>query len=62
VLSRIQASLVEAFSLTIFERATTQFSLTLSESTGAVCADEPIHHPWKQFRGLFQIGQRLSFP
>jgi hypothetical protein len=28
----------------ILELATTQFSLTVSESTGAVWADESIHH------------------
>jgi len=33
VLSRIQASHVEAFFMMIFESATTQFSLTISDST-----------------------------
>ena len=27
-----------------------------------VCTDESMHHLWKQFRGLFLSGQRLSFP
>jgi hypothetical protein len=41
--------------------AATQFSLNVPESTGAVCADA-MRHLWKQFLGLFQSGQRVSFP
>ena len=33
----------------IFEWAATQFSLTLSESTGAVCDDESMRQLWKTF-------------
>jgi hypothetical protein len=55
------SSPMKAVSGAILELATTQFSLTVSESTGAVWANESIHHVWKQFRGLFLIRQRLSF-
>jgi hypothetical protein len=58
----IHASALKTFSVMISERATTQFSLTVFESTGAVCADESMRHLWKQFRGLLLSGQRLSFP
>jgi hypothetical protein len=34
----------------ISERAATKFSVTISESTGAVCAEESMRHLWKQFR------------
>jgi hypothetical protein len=56
------ASSLEAVSEVIFEWAATQFTLTIHESTRAVWADEFIRHLWKQFRGLFVSGQRLSFP
>jgi hypothetical protein len=46
---RIHASLVEAVSLTIFE------------STGAVCADESMSHLQKQFCWWFLSLQQLSF-
>jgi len=46
---RIHASLMEAVSLTI------------SESTGAVCGDESMSHLWKQFRWWFLSLQQLSF-
>jgi hypothetical protein len=36
--------------------------MTVYESTGAVAADESIRHLSKEFRGLRQSGQRLSFP
>jgi hypothetical protein len=35
-----QASAGEVVSVTIFELAATQFSVTISESSGTVCADE----------------------
>jgi hypothetical protein len=50
------ASTVEAVLKVIFEWATTQFSLTVNEWTGAMWADESIRHLWKQFRGLFVSG------
>jgi hypothetical protein len=46
----------------IFERAATLFFFIVSESTGAVCAEDSMRHLWKQFRRLFLSGQRLSFP
>jgi hypothetical protein len=46
---RIHASLMEAVSLTI------------CESTGAVCGDESMPHLWKQFRWWFLSLQQLSF-
>jgi len=59
---RIHSSAAKAVSRAIFEWTVTQISLTLCESTGAVWANESIHHLWKHFRGLFLSGQRLSFP
>jgi hypothetical protein len=46
----------------ISEWSATQFSLTFSESTGAVCTEDSLCHRWKQFRVLFLSGQLLSFP
>jgi hypothetical protein len=46
----------------ISERAATLFFFIVSESTGAVCAEDSMRHLWKQFRRLFLRGQRLSFP
>ena len=46
----------------ISEWAATQFSLTIYESTGAVCVEDSMRHLWKQFQRLFLRGQRLSFP
>jgi hypothetical protein len=40
VRGRIQALVVEAVSLMLFELAATQFSPVISESTGTVCADK----------------------
>jgi hypothetical protein len=37
---RTHAATVEAVSLMVSESATTQLSVTTSESTGTVCADE----------------------
>jgi len=47
--------------VTISELATTQFSLTVYEYTGAVWGEESIRNLWKQFRGLFLTGRRLNF-
>ena len=33
----------------IFEATATQFSLTISDSTGAVCSHESRRHMWKHF-------------
>jgi hypothetical protein len=38
------------------------FFFIFSESTDAVCAEDSMHHLWKQFRRLFLSGQRLCFP
>ena len=47
---RIQASIGEAVSLMVSESAATQFSLTILESTGTLCADESMRQLWKQCR------------
>jgi len=44
-----------------FWEGTTQFFMTVYESKGAVWADESIRHLWKEFRGLFLNGHRISF-
>jgi len=46
----------------ISESAPTLFSLTKSESTGAMWADEFTCHLWRRFRWWFLSRQRLSFP
>jgi len=40
----------ETVSGAISDRAATQFSLTVYESTGAMCGDESTGHLWKHFR------------
>jgi hypothetical protein len=55
-------SSLETISLMISEWSATQFSLTFSESTGAVCTEDSLCHRRKQFRGLFLTGRRLRFP
>jgi hypothetical protein len=55
-------SSLETISLMISEWSATQFSLTFSESTGAVCTEDSLCHRKKQFRGLFLNGRRLRFP
>ena len=50
MLSRIQPSPLEGVSLTISEAAATQFSLTISKSTGDVGAKESTRHFWNRFR------------
>ena len=59
---RINLTPVEAVSGAISDLATTQFSLTVYESTGAVCVDESKHQLCKQFRWWFMNQHRLSFP
>jgi hypothetical protein len=46
-------SSLETVSGAISEWSATQFSLTFSKSTGAVCTEDSLCHRWKQFRGLF---------
>jgi hypothetical protein len=58
---QIHATTVEAMSLVVFESATTQHSVTTSESTGTVCADESRLQLWRQSRSCFLSPQRLSF-
>jgi len=58
---RIHSPPVKAVSGAISELATSQFSLTVYESIGAVWADESIHHLWKQFQGPLLRGQLLNF-
>ena len=41
---------MKAVSGAISDWAATQFSLTVNESTRAVCADESTGHLWKHFR------------
>jgi hypothetical protein len=43
-------SSLETVSGALSDWAATQFSLTIYESTGAVCADESTSHLWKHFR------------
>ena len=59
---RIHVSTHETVSVMIYELAATQISLTIFESTGAVCADESMRELWKQFQWSFLSQQRLSFP
>jgi hypothetical protein len=58
---RIHSSPVKAVSGAISEWAATPFSLTLSESTGAVCADESMCQLWKQFHDDFWVGSDSVF-
>jgi len=53
VRSQILASRPGAFMLTISKSAEPQFSLTMSYSTGAACADESTRHMLKRFRRIF---------
>ena len=61
VLSRIQASPVEGFSLKISESAPTPFSLTFSKSTGDGGTEESTRHLWNRFLWRFQRRQWLNF-
>jgi hypothetical protein len=58
----IHASALEIVSVMIYESVATQISLTIFESTGAVCADESMRQLLKQFRWWFFSRQRHSFP
>jgi len=62
VRSRIDASAQEKISVMISEWATSQFSLTISKSTGAMCANESNRQLCKQFRWWFLNRHRLGFP
>jgi hypothetical protein len=55
-------SSLETVSMTISKWSATQFSLTFSESTGAVRAEDSFCHLCKQFSWWFLSGHRLSFP
>jgi hypothetical protein len=57
----IHASPLEVVSLMIFQLTPTQFSLTLSEPTGAASISESTSHIWKVFRWWFLSQQRTSF-
>ena len=59
---RIHATTMEAVSLMVSESAATQLSVTSSESTWTVCADESRPQLWRQSRWCFLRQQRLSFP
>jgi hypothetical protein len=59
---RINVSPEEAVLETICESSATQFSLTISESTEAVCSHESTPHLCKQFHSQFMSRQRLSSP
>jgi len=50
---RIHASPMEVVSVRISEATTTQFSLTISKSTGAVGVNESTRHLWNRFRWRF---------
>jgi hypothetical protein len=55
-------SSLETVFVMISHWSATQFSLTFSESTCAVRADDSFCHLCKQFPWWFLSGQRLSFP
>jgi len=44
-----------------FETAANQFSVTISNSTGAVIADQSTRHLWNRFRSRFQRREWRSF-
>jgi hypothetical protein len=44
-----------------FETAANQFSVTISDSTGAVIADQSTRHLWNRFRSRFRKREWLSF-
>ena len=46
----IQASAVERVSVMISKSSATQFSVTITESTGTVRADETKHQRWRKSR------------
>jgi len=53
---RIRSSPAKAVSGATFDWAVTQFSLTLSESVWAICADEFTRYLYKQFGWLYWLG------
>ena len=57
---QIHASPLEGFSVMISKAAATKFSMTISESTGAMCAEQSTYHLWKRFRWWFMSWQWLS--
>ena len=57
----IHASPLESVSFTISETGMAQFSLTVSKSIGAGCAEESTCHLWNLFRWWFPSCHRLSF-
>jgi hypothetical protein len=59
---RIHMSPMEAVSVMISESTASPFSLTICESTWAVCDDESMRQLWNQFRWWFLSRLRLSFP
>jgi hypothetical protein len=44
-----------------FGTAANQFSVTISDSTGAVIADQSTRHLWNRFRLRFRRREWLSF-
>jgi len=44
-----------------FGTAANQFSVTISDSTGAVIADQSTRHLWNRFRSRFRRREWLSF-
>jgi len=58
----VYVSALELVSVMNSESAATRFSLTISNSTRAMCADESMCHLWKQFRWQFLSWQRLTLP
>jgi len=58
---RIHASALETVLVMNTESAVTQFSLTISDSTGADCADKSMRHLWKQFRWRFWVDNDSVF-
>jgi len=58
---RIHASALEIVSVMNTKSAATRFSLTISDSIGAKCANESMSHMWKQFRWLFWVGSDSVF-
>ena len=58
---RIHASPLEVVSLTIPQSASTQFSWTFSEWTGAASTFDSTPYLWKVFRWWFLSRQRLTF-
>jgi len=58
---RIQASALEADSLIISQSSATQYSVTITESTGSVRTYESKHQLGENFQWRFQTREQLSF-